>query len=81
MSEDHESNKLDLSGIRNADMLERYPHVGARQARMKFRQFINTARIDGKISIVTDHGEPAVALVPISVLRILNKIKATGAKS
>ncbi len=49
-----------------------HPHIGARAARANLSKVIQAARFEGKIIIITDYGEPAVAFISIEQLQILD---------
>jgi prevent-host-death family protein len=66
--------RIDLLTKKNIDILEEHASVNARLARSNFSRLINTARVDKEVVVITDHGEPAAAIVPISDLRILDKL-------
>lgn len=68
------ANKLNIEKKRNADILETHSYVNARSARSNFSRLVNTARIDKERVIITEHGEPAAAIVPIKDVRLLDKI-------
>jgi|HubBroStandDraft_3_1064219.scaffolds.fasta_scaffold69734_3 prevent-host-death family protein len=65
---------LDFEAKRDVDILKDYSSINARSARSNFSRLINTARIEREVVVITDHGEPAAAVVPISELRILDKL-------
>jgi prevent-host-death family protein len=65
--------KVDILAKKNVDLLEDHQSVSARHARSNFSGLINTARIDKEVVVITDHGEPAAAIIPISDLRILDR--------
>jgi len=59
---------------KNVDILVGHASVNSRLARSKFSRLINNARIEKEVVVITDHGEPAAAIVPISDLRLLDKL-------
>lgn len=66
--------KVDILARKNVDVLEEHQSVNARHARSNFSRLINTARVDKEVVVITDHGEPAAAVIPISDLRVLDKL-------
>ncbi|MDJ0824839.1 MAG: type II toxin-antitoxin system Phd/YefM family antitoxin [Rhodobacter sp.] len=66
--------KLDIETRRNDDVLEKHPYVNARAARSNFSRLVDSARVDKERVIITAHGEPAAAIVPIRDIRILEQI-------
>ena len=52
--------------------MEDHSYVNARIARSNFSRLINTARIENERVVITDHGEPAAAVIPIRDLRLLD---------
>lgn len=76
--------KLDLED-RHADILDNHQYVNSRTAREKFSKLINIARIDNERVVITDHGEPAAAIISIEDLKeyekLIAEVKNKGAKS
>ncbi|MEM8986085.1 MAG: type II toxin-antitoxin system Phd/YefM family antitoxin [Pseudomonadota bacterium] len=74
--------KLDIETIKNknAEVLENHLSINARKARSNFSKVINTARIERERVIVTDYGEPAVAIIPIRDLKYLDLMDKIGVK-
>lgn len=66
--------KIDLEARRNEDVLETNPSVNARTARSNFSRLVDTARIDHERVVITEHGEPAAAIIPIRDLRVLEQL-------
>jgi prevent-host-death family protein len=52
--------------------------INARQARTQFSRLMDIARVDRDRIVVTNHGAPAVAIIPISDLRLLRLLDETG---
>ena len=70
------SNKLDsLFEIRDKAVLESHLVVPSREARARFSKVMDRARIDNQDVVITEHGEPVAAVVPISDLKILDWLK------
>lgn len=58
-----------------ADAISRqHQRIGSRMARTRFRDVVNSARLDHERIVITDHGAPACAVVPISDLQMLDLI-------
>ncbi len=72
--------RIDISSKKDADLLDDHASVNSRAARTNFRRLINTARIDKETVIITDHGEPAAAVIPISDLRKLDKLNTLNSR-
>lgn len=68
---------LDLAK-KNMDLLDTHTHVGAREAREHFSQVVDQARYKKRRVIVTMHGEPVAAFVPLSDLARLNDLAKSG---
>lgn len=67
-------NGLNLDEKRDADVLDEHDHVNSRSARSNFSRLVNKARIDHKRVVITDHGEPAAAIISIDDLRTLDRL-------
>ena len=65
----------------NIEGLEEYPSINAREARSNFSKIIREARYGKNKVIITDHGEPAVGLVSIDDVRILDLFDRLDIKS
>ena len=77
--------ELDLED-RHSDILDNHQHISSRNARVKFSKLINIARIDNERVVITDHGEPAAAIISIQDLKqyeeLISKLKnKTNARS
>jgi prevent-host-death family protein len=64
----------ELIGKESTDILEDHPAINAREARLNFSKIVQAARFRNSRVIITDHGEPAAALVPITDVKILDMI-------
>lgn len=62
---------IDLTKKDNSDFLEKHPNVGARSARSNFSRLMRKARIEQEHIIITEHGEPAAAVIPITEFEVL----------
>ena len=70
------SNKLDsLFEIKDEAVLESHLAVPSREARARFSKVMDRARIYNRDVVITEHGEPVAAVVPISDLKILDWLK------
>jgi len=69
-----DSNALDLTKKTKWTLLDKHQHVNARSARGNFSRLVNTARIQKERVVITEYGEPAAAIVPITDLRMLDDI-------
>lgn len=63
---------------RDVDLLDHHTDIAARDARANFSRVIKAARYDDEKIVITDHGEPAAALVPIKDLRVLDLLDNLG---
>lgn len=59
---------------RNLDILDHHHHVNKRAARENFARIVSDAQMDKEIIVITNHGEPAAALISIEDLRILDAL-------
>jgi prevent-host-death family protein len=60
---------------KDADILDTHLAVGSRDARVRFGKIVEKAKNGNNQFVITEHGEPAAAVVPISDLRILDWIE------
>jgi prevent-host-death family protein len=63
---------------RDSDLKKAATTIPAKEARAKFAQLINAARIDRSRLVITDYGEPAAAVVPLKDLRALELFDQLG---
>jgi prevent-host-death family protein len=61
-----------------SDVLNDHAFLNLRDARVKFSKLVNAARINANKIVITNHGEPAAAIVPIGALRILDLFEKAG---
>jgi prevent-host-death family protein len=59
----------------NDDILLKHPALGSREARTMLGKIVRAAREDRHKIVITEHGEPAAAVVSINDLRILDWIR------
>src|SRR5690349_21457197 len=62
------------------DVLKNAVTIRAKDARTKFSKVVDAARVDDDRIVVTNHGAPVVAIVPISDLRMLNLLDDLGVR-
>lgn len=62
-------------------ILQEHPAINAREARSNFSKIIQAARYKNNRVIITDHGEPAAALVSISDVKLLDLLDDLNAKN
>jgi prevent-host-death family protein len=65
---------------RNMDVLEKHISINSRDARSNFARIVDTARNDQNTLVITEHGEPAAALISINDLKILDWIQKRNIK-
>lgn len=63
---------LDLNSRRDDDVLQNNKAINARSARSHFAQIVKASQVQGDRVVITEHGSPAVAVIPLSDLRILS---------
>ena len=73
-------NLTDIFATRDKEVLNEHIAVPSREARAKFSKVMDFARIDNNNVVITDHGEPVAAVVPILDLRILDWLKKNNVK-
>jgi prevent-host-death family protein len=61
--------------VRDKGVLDHHLAVPSGEARAQFSKVLDVARIDKKDVVITDHGRPIAAVVPISDLKILDWLK------
>ncbi len=71
----------DILSIKDIDLIEAHLTVGSREARSRFGKIVSNAKTAKNQFVITEHGEPAAAVVPISDLRILDWIKQRNLKN
>jgi prevent-host-death family protein len=69
-----ENGQVVLADVAARENSEEIQYINARLARVKFRDFIDQARLEEKRTVVTEHGRPAAALVPLKDLQVLKAI-------
>ncbi|MBA4204160.1 MAG: hypothetical protein C0457_04145 [Polymorphum sp.] len=62
-------------------ILQEHPAINAREARSNFSKIIQAARYKNNRVIITDHGEPAAALVSIGDVKLLDLFDELNAKN
>jgi len=60
---------------KNMDVLEHHISINSREARSNFAKIVGSARVNKNIFVITEHGEPAAAIVSIDDLKILDWIR------
>jgi prevent-host-death family protein len=81
MPKTNATRKLDAVLANNdADILDTHLTVGSRDARVRFGKIVEKTKNGDNQFVITEHGEPAAAVVPISDLRILDWIKRQNIK-
>ena len=63
---------------RDADILGVHTEVQSKKARANFSKMIKAARYENESVVITEHGEPAAALVPIKDLKVLDALDNLG---
>lgn len=54
---------------KDTDVIAEHLTVASREARMRFGKIVENARTDKNQFVITEHGEPAAALISISDLK------------
>ena len=62
----------------NSDLLSEHAFINLKDARVKFSKIVNAARLNSNKVVITNHGEPAAAIVPIEALRIIDIFDKAG---
>jgi len=65
---------------KDVDIIESHLTIGSREARIRLGKIVENARREDNQFVVTEHGEPAAAIIPISDLRILDWVKKHNIK-
>jgi prevent-host-death family protein len=75
MSKDNARAISDILSKKDTDIIDGHLTIGSREARIRFGKIVENAKREQNQFVITEHGEPAAALIPISDLRILDWLK------
>lgn len=71
----------DILSTKDTDIIGTHLTVASREARSRFGKILSNAKTAKNQFVITEHGEPAAAVIPISDLRILDWIKHQNLKN
>lgn len=65
---------------KDTDIIDSHLTIGSREARTKLGKIVENAKMEQNQFVITEHGEPAAAIIPISDLRILDWLRRQNIK-